>query len=293
MELVRFTSAEDYTAPDSYGRVFSLVRLADLMGVDGFLTFMAEKLDIPVQRITNNNTIHEVRSLMRNRYWACGHAASKLGLCGKCRQHLGSDVRPPERLRPVTTLYCRKDVHIRCHVVDEPSCSMYGQSYTILPCVICLQPIEHPASSPAEAYCRHALPLQMPCCGAEAHEDCHAGFAVGRCCPCHMPLLAGVEGLDEECTSVQDYLFMRRQQALVQQRRTKGQKDYGHPLGKIDWEKCRTKPATCDGSPPTRLAVKVSYLLWWIAPNRTCVCGGLMCCVVGDRFVLNSAYCGG
>ena len=119
------------------------------------------------------------------------------------------------------------------HVVDEPSCSVCGQSYTILPCVICLQPIEHPASSLAEAYCRHALPLQMPCCGADAHEDCRAGFAAGRCCPCHMPLLAGVEGLDEECTSAQNYLFMRREQALVQQRRTKGQKDYGHPLGKI------------------------------------------------------------
>ena len=82
----------------------------------------------------------------------------------------------------------------------------------------------------------------MPCCGADAHEDCRAaGFAAGRCCLCHMPLLAGVEGLDKECTSAQDYLFMRREQALVQQRRTKGQKDYGHPLGKIDWEKCTIK----------------------------------------------------
>ena len=121
---------------------------------------------------------------MRNRYRACGHAASKLGLCGKCRQPLGSDVRPPERLRPMTTLCCRKNVHIRCHVVDEPSCSVCGLSYTILPCVICLQPIEHPASSPAEVYCHHALPLQMPCCGADAHEDCRAGFAAGgiMCC---------------------------------------------------------------------------------------------------------------
>ena len=84
---------------------------------------------------------------------------------------------------------------------------MYGQSYTILPCVICLQPIKHPASSPAEAYCCYALPLQMPCCGADAHKDCRAGFAAGRCCHCCMPLLAGVEGFDEECTSAQDYLL--------------------------------------------------------------------------------------
>ena len=141
----------------------------------------------------------------------------------------------------MTTLCCRKGVHTCCHVVDEPSCSVCRQSYTILPCVICLQPIEHNASSPAEVYCHQALPLQMPCCGADAHEDCRAGFAAGRCCLCHMPLLAGAEGLDEECTSAQDYLFMRREQALVQKRRTKGQKDYGHPLGQIDWEKCKTR----------------------------------------------------
>jgi hypothetical protein len=35
----------------------------------------------------------------------------------------------------------------------------------------------------------------------------------------------------------------RREQALNQQRWTKRQRDYGHPLGNIDWDECRKAKA--------------------------------------------------
>ena len=48
VELGRFTSTEDYTALVNYGRAFSQIHQAECMGVDSFLTFTADKLDIPV-----------------------------------------------------------------------------------------------------------------------------------------------------------------------------------------------------------------------------------------------------
>ena len=110
VELVAFSNAspEEYVAPVNYGQAFSLTCPADLQGVDGYLTLMADKFDVPVQQLTNNNSIRHVRSLMRDRYRESAHGARKMGLCGKCLQSLPA--HPPERHHVTTTLYCRKDV---------------------------------------------------------------------------------------------------------------------------------------------------------------------------------------
>ena len=81
---------------------------ADLQGVDGYLTLMADKLDVPVQRLTNNNSIRHVRSLVRDRYRESAHGTKKMGLWGKCLQSLAA--HPPERSDVTTTLCCHKGV---------------------------------------------------------------------------------------------------------------------------------------------------------------------------------------
>ena len=59
--------------------------LADLVGVDSFVTLMAEKLDVPVARITNTNSIRDVRRCIRDRYHISKHHGGRVpGLCGKC-----------------------------------------------------------------------------------------------------------------------------------------------------------------------------------------------------------------
>ena len=50
-------------APVNYGQAFSLIRLADLLGVDGYLTLMAGNLDVPVQRLTNNKSKYKTYRL--------------------------------------------------------------------------------------------------------------------------------------------------------------------------------------------------------------------------------------
>ena len=44
------------------------VQLANLLGDDDFFTLMADRLDVPVQCITNDNSKGQVRSLMRGPY---------------------------------------------------------------------------------------------------------------------------------------------------------------------------------------------------------------------------------
>ena len=75
MELIKFSNSkvEEYSFPEDHRRAFSLLRLADLVGVDSFVALMAEKLDVPVARITNTNPIRDVRRCIRDRYRVSKH----------------------------------------------------------------------------------------------------------------------------------------------------------------------------------------------------------------------------
>ena len=235
MELIKFSNSkvEEYSFPEDHRRAFSLLRLADLVGVDSFVTLMAEKLDVPVARITNTNSIRDVRRCIRDRYRISKHHGGRVpGLCGKCRQPLAAC--PPAKTIVETTLCCHRQVHSKCIVMDSHSCAVCEQSFTILLCIVCRKPVTHPGR-PVESYCL-AKANQLPCCGADVHKQCRAGMSAGRCPCCQMPLTQGEEGFDEMATAA-DYIFMRREYRLNDVRRWKNIVDYKNPAGKIDWSR--------------------------------------------------------
>ena len=238
VELIQFANSkpEEYTAPPEHSRAFSLVRLADLMGVDGYLTLMAAKLGVPANRIDNSNSIKTVRAIIRNRYRASVAGGRKFeGLCRKCRQPLAAC--PPERTRVTTTLCCQQQVHSDCRVKSELSCIVCEQSFVIFLCVVCRCPISYPECSPAEAYHLYAKPHQLPCCSADCHAQCRARLSAGRCSCCSMPLRRGGESIDEEDASAIDYLYMHRERRLNDHGRRKQIVDYTHPPGQINWSR--------------------------------------------------------
>ena len=117
MELIEFSNGrpEEYSALPEHSRAFSLVRLTDLMGVDGYLTLMAAKLDVPANRINNSNSIKTVRAIIRNHYRASAASGRKFeGLCRKCRRPLAAC--PPEWSRVTTTLCYQQQIHSDCQV---------------------------------------------------------------------------------------------------------------------------------------------------------------------------------
>ena len=200
------------------------------MGVDGYLTLMAAKLDVPANRINNSNSIKTVQAIIRNRYRASAASGRKFeGLCRKCRRPLAAC--PPEWSRVTTTLCCQKQIHSDCQVKDELSCTICEQSVVIFLCVVCWHPISYPECSPAEAYHLYAKPHQLPCCGADCHAQWRAGLSAGRCSCCSVPLRQGGKPIDDEDARGMDYLYMRRERRLNDDRRRKRIVDYTHLLG--------------------------------------------------------------
>ena len=193
MELIKFTNSrvEEYSFPEDHHRTFSLLRLAGLVGVDSFVALMAEKLDVPAARITNTNTIRDVRRCIRDQYRVSRHRGGRItGLCGRCRQPLAAC--PPAKTVIETSLCCHRQVHPKCNVMDGHSCVVCEQSFTILLCILYRKPVTHPGR-PVEAYCL-AKANQLPCCGEDVHKQYRAEMSTGRCPCCQMPLTRGGGG---------------------------------------------------------------------------------------------------
>ena len=64
--------------PPSHNELFSLVRLADFLGVDRFLDVAAGWLDVNKDAILNHNPIRNVRGLIRGRYRASADKRKKI-----------------------------------------------------------------------------------------------------------------------------------------------------------------------------------------------------------------------
>ena len=127
---------------------------------------MAEKLDVPVARITNNNPIRDVRRCVRDHYHASRHHRARItGLCGRCHQPLAAC--PPAKIVIETTLL---------PAAGSPLMQCNGRRF-----VCKLQPILHHPSmysvpeashSSWQTYCL-AKANQLPWCGADIHKQCH------------------------------------------------------------------------------------------------------------------------
>ena len=86
-DLLAFLQDENtYRLPREWRRTFSLLRLADMLGVDTFLAAVSRETCISVAMIDNSNGINVVRHRLRGAYRVSEHLSSKkhVGICGVC-----------------------------------------------------------------------------------------------------------------------------------------------------------------------------------------------------------------
>ena len=69
---------ESFEIPPTHMELFSLVRLADYLGVDRFLDAAARWLGVSKDAILNRNPIRSVRGLIRGCYWASADKRKKM-----------------------------------------------------------------------------------------------------------------------------------------------------------------------------------------------------------------------
>ena len=122
--------------PYLHFRTFQLVRLADYIGCDIFLSKVANLLGISVFQISNTHTIREVRTLIRDRYrWAENkNLFLTITAYPVCHETVSS---PPPTLPCVYYLpCCRGAIHHSC-LKDLSSCPACEQPFRILPCCVC------------------------------------------------------------------------------------------------------------------------------------------------------------
>ena len=78
--------------------MLGLIRLADFVGVDTFLTEAARWLDVSVDAIANHNAVRNVHQLVRGRYRASRHNKEKGdGICVWCSKPIRMDFVVPCR----------------------------------------------------------------------------------------------------------------------------------------------------------------------------------------------------
>lgn len=75
--LFVFSLEESFQPPATHVELFSLIRLADYLGLDSFLTAAATWLGVSIDALLNHNPIRFVRGLVRGRYRASRHARAQ------------------------------------------------------------------------------------------------------------------------------------------------------------------------------------------------------------------------
>ena len=92
--LIEFSLDESFQPPTTHVEMFSLIRLADYVGVDSFLTAAARWLGVSVDAIANHNSIRSVWGLVRGCYRASQHIRAQMfrpDICVYCYRA----IKPP------------------------------------------------------------------------------------------------------------------------------------------------------------------------------------------------------
>ena len=136
-ELLFFLKSEEghYCLPREWRRTFSLIRLADMLGVDTFLQAVCKETLIPVQMLDNSNSIRDVRTRLRTAYRLSEHLAAKVhkGACGVFSN-------------PLPEIHHKELNCITCHAVNKwcmhiagltRVCAACCTGLVPLPCAVC------------------------------------------------------------------------------------------------------------------------------------------------------------
>ena len=118
-ELVKFTQDPlNYPPPTEHLELFGMVRLADFLGMDGFMETAAMWLGVSVSAISNHNSVQSVLQLIRGRYRAPKDKSSKYhGDCAWCGRSVYVEhylPHPPEEPGPPLSICCNRLVHPHC-----------------------------------------------------------------------------------------------------------------------------------------------------------------------------------
>ena len=227
-ELLFFLKSEEghYRLPREWRRTFSLIRLADMLGVDTFLQAVCKETLIPVQMLDNSNSIRDVRTRLRTAYRLSEHLAAKVhkGACGTCSNPLPEI--PPRRAKLYRMPCCEQVVHAHCWA-DKRVCAACCTGLVPLPCVVCNRPLECWGGDTLEMYI-FSEESRFLCCGADAHQLCRMQFLAKRWpkCPACQCYLEPNRKLHIDFCGAGDYIFARRERRHDLRRRMG--KDYSY-----------------------------------------------------------------
>ena len=112
--------------------LLGLVRTADFFGIEDFMSYIAKRLECPVESLRNVQGSGKVRRKLRGILRAPQHSASKA--CVMCNQTLPPAPEFPSK--PKKTPCCNS---VRCNtcVMRKVECAHCSTSLKLLPCVFC------------------------------------------------------------------------------------------------------------------------------------------------------------
>ena len=214
--------------PGNYRDLVRIIKLADYWGGDEVLRIISQQLQLPTHRLTNLESTHRLKQLLRGAYRASKHWAHKggaLGRCGLCEERLA-----PRRV--LLAPCCGFPYHYGC----EPKhsfCPKCHRHLGVLPCVYCLQSL---TISVSNYYDRFAIAsrTRSPCCGADCHPECVPADNKWHNCPlCSCPLTEWK--IDHLREGAGDVLARRRENRYNDVRRARNLGHYGRDMFSWPW----------------------------------------------------------
>lgn len=141
-DLLAFLRDENtYRLPREWRRTFSLLRLADMLGVDTFLAAVSRETCISVAMIDISNGINVVCHRLRGAYRVSEHLSSKkhVGICGVCSLPLAEI---PPRMAKVDYSRAVSKKYMQDAWENPNVCPVCKIGLQPLPCIICKCMIE-------------------------------------------------------------------------------------------------------------------------------------------------------
>ncbi len=135
-DLVAYGRGERTALPEYHHRLLQLVCVADVLGVEEFMSFAANELDIPVNAIRSDHPLREVRQVIRG--WYRTHRANTKKYtnricCGVC--HKPMTAKTPRKASWVETSSWKRFIHHECYV-NKSVCCICGEALHVLPCAM-------------------------------------------------------------------------------------------------------------------------------------------------------------
>ncbi len=127
-ELLSFAKNRPTKLPTSHKRTFQLLCLADFLRVEGFVSFVADKLSVEPDRLVCG-PIRNIRELVRGRYrqHQHGRAVTDLMKCSFCNLSITNDA--PAKAEWFEIPCCNKFLHLHCKesCASNPVCPGCGK----------------------------------------------------------------------------------------------------------------------------------------------------------------------